>query len=296
MTILSKNKTRIMQNQKILLQALFTMLLFVLSSSTMQSQNHLDVEGDAWVKEKLELNTSGPTNGEYIWNPTGFDLQFFTGFAERLRINGSAEGGDIMIFAMDTITSAQDTTAGNVVRLADGTLALRQYKIGDLAQGGIVFWVDETGEHGLVSSMTDLESTAGDSSHQWSAVFENTASTGDGIGAGAMNTLLIVSAQRGDTDSAARLCADLEEEGYGDWYLPSKEELNLMWENLADSDGDGTNTGPSDPNNIGGFAASFYWSSSEFDDLNGWVQRFDNVVQFNDDKNGDNHVRAIRAF
>ena len=40
-----------------------------------------------------------------------------------------------MIFAMDTITSAQDATAGNVVRLTDGTLALRHYKIGDMAQG-----------------------------------------------------------------------------------------------------------------------------------------------------------------
>ena len=265
----------------------------------MQSQNHLDVEGDAWIKERLEINTSAPNAGEYIWNPTGLDLRFFTGFAERLRINSTSEGGGIMIFAMDTITSAQDATAGNVVRLADGTLALRQYKIGDMAQGGIVFWVDETGEHGLVSSLNDIESISGDFNHEWSTeVFEFTGSTGDGIGAGAMNTMLIISAQRGDTDSAARLCADLVEGGYGDWYLPSKEELNLMWDNLADSDGDNINTGPSDANNIGGFAASFYWSSSEFEfaELSAWEQRFSNGIMFTGNKDNNSRVRAIRAF
>ena len=271
---------------------LTTAVLVLLFPFSLLSQNHLDVEGDVWVKERLEINTSAPNAGEYIWNPTGVDLRFFTGFTERLRINGSTAGGDIMIFQMDTITSAKDTTAGNVVRLLDGTLAIRQYKVGDMAQGGMVFWVDETGEHGLVSSLTDIESTTGDFTHQWSTVNEFTGSTGDGIGAGAMNTILIISAQRGDTDSAARLCADLLEGGYADWYLPSLLELNEMFTKIGQ--------GATAPNtNIGNFADSFYWSSSEFIDSFARAQDFsdgDQGGQGLGGKSGINRVRAIRAF
>ena len=50
-----------------------------------------------------------------------------------------------MITVMDSVTDV----SANVVRQADGTLALRQYKIGDMAQGGIIFYIDESGEHGL---------------------------------------------------------------------------------------------------------------------------------------------------
>ena len=266
--------------KKIKILAITTLMLVCQS---IWAQNHLDVEGDAWVKERLEINTSAPNAGEYIWNPTGLDLRFFTGFAERLRINSTSEGGDIMIFAMDTITSAQDATAGNVVRLTDGTLALRHYKIGDMAQGGIVFWVDETGEHGLVSSHSDIESISGDFNHEWSTVFEFTGSTGDGIGAGVINTMLIISAQRGDTDSAARLCADLEEAGYGDWYLPSKGELDLLYDNLQTA-------------GIGNFTNTFYLSSSEFDEIDAWRQNFDNGSQIVNVKNIGDRVRAIRSF
>ena len=47
-----------------------------------------------------------------------------------------------------------------------------------------------------------------------------------------------------------------------------------MWTNLADSDGNVTNTGPTDPNNIGNFATGFYWSSTENNNNNAWKQNF----------------------
>lgn len=206
--------------------------------------------------------------------------------AQNLDVQGKAK-----ITEMDTITTVQDLTAGNVVRLSDSTLALRQYKIGDVVQGGMVFWVDETGEHGLVSSLVDLESSIGDFLHQWSTEFEVTGATGDGIGAGAMNTMLAISAQRGDTDSAARLCADLVEGGYGDWYLPSKEELNEMYLKIGQ--------GAAAPNtNIGGFSnsLSFYTSSTESSSISIWRQNFNGGLQVGDNKLSTRRVRAIRAF
>ncbi len=197
-------------------------------------------------------------------------------YAQNLEVVGKAK-----ITVMDTVTDV----SANVVRQSDGTLALRQYKIGDIAQGGIVFWVDETGEHGLVSDAVDLASpaNAADFTHQWSTVFEVTGATGDGIGAGAMNTLLIVSAQREDTDSAGRLCADLVRGGYGDWYLPSKEELNLMYNNLRVA-------------GLGGFASAFYWSSTEVNSSSAWDQDFFIGNQINDLKFDSIRVWAVRAF
>ena len=199
-------------------------------------------------------------------------------YAQNLEVVGKAK-----ITVMDTVTSA----TANVVRQEDGTLALRHYKIGDMTQGGIVFYIDESGEHGLVSDTVDLASPgdAADFTHQWSTVYEDTGARGDGIGAGAMNTLLIVSAQRGDTDSAARLCADLVRGGYGDWYLPSKEELNLMYNNLKVA-------------GLGGFSSTFYyWSSTEVDSSDAWLQSFANGLQ--EDglvKDSAVRVRAVRAF
>ena len=197
-------------------------------------------------------------------------------YAQNLEVVGKAK-----ITVMDTVTDV----SANVERQTDGTLALRHYKIGDMTQGGIVFYIDESGEHGLVSDIVDLASpgNAADSTHQWSTVYEDTGASGDGIGAGAMNTLLIVSAQRGDTDSAARLCADLVRGGYGDWYLPSKEELNLMYNNLKVA-------------GLGGFASTFYWSSTEFASYIAWAQDFDVGFQIFNLKLFNDRVRAVRAF
>ena len=86
----------------------------------------------------------------------------------------------------------------------------------------------------------------------------STQAKGDGPFTGEMNTKIIISSQVaiGDdgTTYAARMCAELQKGGYGDWYLPSKEELNLMYTHLH-------------LEVVGGFASTFYWSSStEFDD------------------------------
>lgn len=107
------------------------------------------------------------------------------------------------------------------------------YSVGDFAQGGIIFWVDETRQHGLVCAKVDQSSKI-----SWSAgTHTRTMAIGDGPFAGEANTIIIISNQGlGDTKPyAASLCNELQitENGktYGDWYLPSREELNLMYLN-----------------------------------------------------------------
>ena len=107
------------------------------------------------------------------------------------------------------------------------------------------------------------------------------------IGTGQSNTTKIVTwfNSHSETGSAAQLCDTLVYGGYSDWFLPSRDELDLMYTDLH-------------LQGVGGFAPSHYWSSSEGDAYHAWNQAFytsyDN--QYNDDKGSINQVRAIRAF
>ncbi|WP_319501165.1 hypothetical protein [uncultured Draconibacterium sp.] len=110
------------------------------------------------------------------------------------------------------------------------TASTTAYEVGDFAQGGVVFWVDETGQHGLVCAKSDLSMRYAYSSFTYSAA------GGNGVFAGEMNTLLIITSVRGE-NTAAKQCANLAitENGiqYGDWYLPSEHEVLLMYQNKS---------------------------------------------------------------
>ena len=162
--------------------------------------------------------------------------------------------------------------------------------IGDTYQGGIVFYLDGNGG-GLIAAPSDQSTGA-----QWGCY--NTGISGaDGIGIGTGNqNTLDIEAGCTEAGTAADICANLTLGGYSDWFLPSKDELNLIWTNLADSDGDGSNNGPSDSNNLGDFAVSNYWSSSELDSSFGCAQNFLIVSQDSNLKTNYLYVRAVRSF
>jgi hypothetical protein len=162
------------------------------------------------------------------------------------------------------------------------------HTIGESYGGGIVFYVYDGGQHGLIAASTD-QSTGG---IQWSnGTFRSTGATGDGLGAGAMNTAMIVATQMADNQTgnfAAKVCADYSVTGtngvnYGDWYLPSLHELNLL--NLQ-------------KNVVGGFASSFYWSSSEIAANSSVYTYFGEgpTTAILILKSGSLNVRAVRAF
>lgn len=124
----------------------------------------------------------------------------------------------------------------------------------------------------------------------------NVVGTSLAVGSGKYNTEGLVkqmdmdgkaySASSGEDlkEYAARKCLDYEHGGYDDWYLPSKDELNLMYENLH-------------KNGLGSFANSSYWSSSEDYAYDAWEQRFDNGAQYyNNTRYYVFRVRPVRAF
>ena len=169
--------------------------------------------------------------------------------------------------------------------------------IGDTYQGGIVFYLDGKGG-GLIAAPLDQGLA------EWGCYGTTISGAyGTEIGTGAQNTYDIVNANCSTETSgnsiAANICANLTLGGYSDWFLPSKDELNLMWKNLADLDGDGVNNGVTDSNNLGSFAESYFWSSTQVAGRIAWSQNFSNgIVKQNYlgkyDYSG--HFRAIRAF
>jgi hypothetical protein len=110
-----------------------------------------------------------------------------------------------------------------------------------------------------------------------------------GVGSGKTNTEKIV-AKYGDAEPyenrfeyAAKICSDLVFGGYDDWFLPSKDELNLIYLNLSKE-------------GLGGFTSFDYWSSSEANADIAWEQDFNYGDQSNDHKYTTTKVRAVRAY
>lgn len=168
------------------------------------------------------------------------------------------------------------------------------YSIGDFAHGGVIFWLDESQKHGLVCSKINISSNV-----KWFAgTIGVTQAKGNGVYAGKANTSIIISSQvaLGDNGEmyAARLCNELETTEnnvvFGDWYLPSKYELGLMYQNKSILNITATANGGDL------FANNVYWSSTEDTNSRVWIVDLSDGQEATVLKTVQNYVRAVRSF
>lgn len=122
-----------------------------------------------------------------------------------------------------------------------------------------------------------------------------TVGTACAIGSGKLNTERLVKYMDIDgkaySDSSvynigeytARKCLDYSDGGYHDWFLPSADELNLMYKNLHKND-------------FGSFASYTYWSSSENSADGAWFQNFVDGYHDYTSRTCSFRVRPVRAF
>ncbi|MCL1826670.1 MAG: leucine-rich repeat protein [Candidatus Cloacimonetes bacterium] len=144
--------------------------------------------------------------------------------------------------------------------------------------GGLVFYDKGSESNGW--RYLEAAPASSETKKEWGP-YKSINGTSTGIGTGKQNTDIIVKAL--GKGYAAGFCAELSINGFKDWFLPSKDELNLMYQNLH-------------RRSLGGFDAEWYWSSSEYANFYAWTQYFNSGGQNYFSKDYTYRVRAVRAF
>lgn len=161
--------------------------------------------------------------------------------------------------------------------------------IGEEYGGGVIFhlWQDNAGvEHGLIVALTDQSTSQAWSNVTSAAIGTSAQSSWDGLS----NSNSIVG-QAGHTSSAAKLCLDLVSGEQSDWYLPSIQELNMLWNNYYT-----VTRALSQISGATQLSNSAYWSSSEYSDNTASSFDFFYGYTYTSFKHYASYVRAVRAF
>jgi hypothetical protein len=169
--------------------------------------------------------------------------------------------------------------------------AAQIYSIGSRGPaGGIIFY--DKGEFSdgwryLEAAPVETEFQA-----QCGTYGQTVAGTNTETGSGKRNTVIMVEKLKElqESDCAAQLCAGLSYGGFSDWFLPSRDELDLMYKNLKEN-----NLGDFKTENDRANMTNHYLSSSKASNRNTWGQSFSSGYQ-STYKTGVYSVRAIRSF
>jgi TolB-like protein len=181
-----------------------------------------------------------------------------------------------------TLAGAAAGGAGGAAKAGGQTAG--EYKVGDYGPAGGWIFYDKgrviNGWRYMEAAPVEAEFTA-----QWGAYQKTVGGTGTAVGTGKRNTELIVAflKRTGESGRTAQYCDELVMDGWDDWFLPSKDELDLMYKNLK-------------AKGLGDFGDAWYRSSSEYSDTIAWVQYFSDGRQYDGAKYGTDRVRAVRAF
>jgi hypothetical protein len=188
----------------------------------------------------------------------------------------------LLLASAISCTKTEDHPAPATTSASNEVNSTAAFTIGQTYHGGIIFYIDNTGQHGLIVSKNDLSTALGNTQFSWK-IGANviTGATGTAIGTGASNTATIIAAIGNKGNYAALLCSRYKAGIYEDWYLPSKAELNQLYLHSAA---------------VGNLSATNYWSSTEASKAKAWDQEFGGGFQFKDNKTFTLRVRAVSSF
>jgi len=163
--------------------------------------------------------------------------------------------------------------------------------LGNYALGGVIFYIDETLNHGLVVALNDNESG------EWGCSDEEILNANDStLGSGYRNTLAILASDCEPAGISAIIAAYSastfisEDTLINNWYLPSIDELKLLYQEREWIDDSLT------VYNGKRFENTTYWSSTQSGTDKAKSLSFGNGSTKSSYKVSVNEVRSIRAF
>ncbi|MEE9905819.1 MAG: DUF1566 domain-containing protein [Chlorobium sp.] len=230
----------------------------------------VDASGNPVPVANVQITASLPSSKGDLTNPTAT-----TG------ADGKATFVDLTYTSNFTTASTAYSIKFSVPGLTEVSSSTVNFTLatGQKYQGGYIAYLGAPYTNGLIAAP---EYT--DKNLLWGGYGTATLAYDQGLGFGAKNTNLIVTTLGASSNYAAGYCNNLSAEGYTDWYLPSRDELDKLYDNLKF-------------HQIEGFADTLYWSSSEIDALNARMQYFDDYgMQSYLPKDTGFKVRAVRAF
>jgi hypothetical protein len=266
------------------------------NTATLRFYGIRKVAGNNWndVSLRIQQQVDGTDMGYIEFNPgtSGYDLAFGTNNAERLRIsqNGNVGIGQINPTAKLDVNGQINVNNNNVTNVATPVnstdAATKAYVdnnvgkhfIGESYGDGVVFYIYDNGQHGLIAAPLDGFAVT------WGSTNIVTNAFVDGVGAGYRNTNFIAIANGIDHPNIGIVEAMTNSSHFGDWYIPSKYELNLLY---------------LQKNIVGNFSNFYYWSSNEVITSmgsNAYCQFFGDGSQGEMVKSSEQYFRHIRAF
>ncbi len=246
------------------------------------AEDYLTEETDPVFTSSEAFNITDAGSGEVITD------------AERVKLSG-IDGSETKLSSGTRITVTGTGTEADPYIVNAVTAGATTYEIGDFAHGGVVFYVEDCGTKGLVAALEDQDGGYG---VKWIGDDYNymdyylTNAIGEDIYEGKENTLKIIAVHsaKGDFDDYAALVCTAYMGGFGDWYLPSREELNQMWLNKSTIDA------TAEANGGTALSELFYWSSTEYYRYDAFAISFNTGSMRADMKHATNKMRAVRAF
>ncbi|EFK96430.1 hypothetical protein LDC_1544 [sediment metagenome] len=247
-----------------------------LSTPAPTTSNHLNIGNLVFGDLSAGKAGIGTANPQYKLDVAG-DVNVTGNF----KVNGTdiptspADGSETKVTSGTNVTVTGSGTVGSPYVINTSGGGGSSHYIGESYGGGIIFYLYDNGQHGLICATVDQSAGI-----IWNnGTYTVTNAVRDGIAAGKSNTERIITNQ-GAGAYAAQLTANYSGSNFGDWYMPSKYELNLLYLQK----------------DIVGGLSGIYWSSTEVNNEFANIQLFNDGMQMSLTKTNTLPVRAIRAF
>jgi len=149
--------------------------------------------------------------------------------------------------------------------------------VGEIYGGGVVFYVDYEGKHGLITATID-KSTRKQQLNE-TKILTNAVSVGNPTGKYNSDRINVIKGAGADD---AQVVENYQDANLSEWYLPTRYDLNKLYLNRSV---------------IGGYAAfSKGWKSYRVSSVNEWYKSFVTGGEFSNGKDDAVYIRVIRNF